>query len=94
LRSLTEVYPEYEGAIHFIGIDVDGGESESKIRDWSESNGFTWPMAPYHKGANDDYGITYQAQAVVLDSSGAIVDRGGFSGADKWRSLFDGLIES
>ena len=94
MRSLTEVYPDYEGTIHFIGIDVDGGESDSRIRDWSESNGFTWPMTPYHKGANDDYGITYQAQAVVLDSFGTIVDRGGFSDADKWRSLFDGLIEN
>ena len=94
MRSLTEVYPEYEDRIHVVGIDVDGGESESKISDWSSSNGFTWPMAAYHKGANDDYGITYQAQAVVLDSFGTIVERGGFSGADKWRSLFDGLIES
>lgn len=94
MRSLTEVYPDYEGRIHVIGIDVDGGESDAKIRDWSSDNGFTWPMTPYHKGANDDYGITYQAQAVVLDSFGTIVDRGGFSGAGEWRSLFDGLIEN
>jgi hypothetical protein len=51
-------------------------------------------MAAYHEGANKDYGITHQAQAVVLDSFGTIVERGGFSGADKWRNLFDGLIES
>lgn len=88
------MYAEYDDTIHFIGIDVDGGESEAKIRDWSSDNGFTWPMAAYHEGANKDYAITRQAQAVVLDSFGTIVDKGGFKGAEVWRNLFDGLIES
>jgi hypothetical protein len=94
LRSLTEVYPEYEDRIHVIGIGQDGGESADKIRSWSDSNGFTWPMTEADGDVLNNYQITYQAQAVVLDSFGTIVERGSYSGADKWRSLFDGLIES
>lgn len=92
MRSLTAVYGEYEDSVHFIGIGVDAGESDGKIRNWSNSNGFSWPMAGYDKDANQDYRITYQAIAVVLDSNGIIVDRGSYSGSDKWRELFDELL--
>ena len=71
---------------------MDAGESESKIRNWSNSNGFSWPMAAYNRDANQDYQITYQAIAVAMDANGIIVDRGGFSGSDKWRELFEELL--
>ena len=94
MRSLTEVYPEYEDRIHVVGIDVDGGETAEKIRSWNSSNGFTWPMIEADGDVLSNYKISQQAQAVVLDSFGTIVERGSYSGADKWRNLFDGLIES
>ena len=85
MRSLTDVYPEYEDLIHFIGIDVDGNESAGQIRSWNNSNGFTWPMIEADRDVLTDYGITYQAQAVVLDTNGIVVDRGSYSGSDKWQ---------
>ena len=93
MRSLTEVYPDYEGRVHVIGIGQDGGESESKIQDWSDSNGYSWPMTVYDKAANDGYGITRQASAVAMDSNGIITYRSSYSSAEDWRSLFDGLLE-
>jgi hypothetical protein len=93
LRSLTQVYGEYEDRIHFIGIDVDGGESEGQIRSWNSSNGFTWPMIPADGQVLKDYRITVQASAVVLDANGIIVSRSSYSGSDKWQELFDSLLD-
>ena len=93
MRSLTNVYPDYEDRIHFIGIGQDGGESAGQIRFWSDSNGFTWPMTLYDKDANDDYRITVQASAVVLDANGIILSRSSYSGSDKWQELFDSLLD-
>ena len=92
MRSLTEVYPEYDNRIHVVGIDVDAGENAEKIRSWNSSNGFTWPMTEADRGVLNDYKITHQAQAVILDSNGTIVERGSYTGADKWRGLFDTLL--
>ena len=73
---------------------MDGGESEGKIRNWSNSNNFSWPMVAYDRDANQDYRITYQAIAVVMDANGVIVERGSYSGSDKWKELFDSLLAS
>ena len=92
MRSLTQIYGEYEDRIHFIGIGQDGGESASKIKSWSNSNGFTWPMTVYDGPANNDYSITRQASSVVLDANGIIVSRSSYSGSDKWQELFEELL--
>ena len=49
-------------------------------------------MTEADRGVLNDYKITHQAQAVILDSKGTIVERGSYSGADKWRGLFDTLL--
>ena len=92
MRSLTQVYGEYEDRVHVIGIGQDGGESASKIQAWSNSNGFTWPMTVYDRAANNDYRITVQASAVVLDANGIIVSRSSYSGSDRWQELFEELL--
>ena len=93
MRSLTQVYGEYEDRIHFIGIGQDAGENAGAIRSWSDSNGFTWPMTVYDRAANNDYRITVQASAVVLDANGIILSRSSYSGSDKWQELFDSLLD-
>ena len=50
-------------------------------------------MTLYDKDANDDYRITVQASAVVLDANGIIFSRSSYSGSDKWQELFDSLLD-
>ena len=88
------MYPNYADQVHFIAIDVDGGESASQIRSFKESNGYTWPMIPADGDVLSGYRVTRQSTAVVLDSNGVILFRAGYGSAKNWQSLLDSLVGS
>ncbi len=86
------MYPDYEGRVHFVAIDIDGGESAAQIRSFAESNGYTWPMIPADGDVLNVYRITRQSAYVALDSNGVILSRAGYGSSKNWRGLFDSLL--
>ncbi len=87
------MYSDYEDQLHFIAIDVDGGEDANRIRSFAEQNGYNWPMIPADGDVLKGYRITSQSTAVMLDSNGIITSRSGYGSSKNWRSIFDSLLE-
>ncbi len=93
MRNLKEVYEDYEDDVAILGIDQDPSESESTIRRYVQSQGYTWDMAAYVGEVVFGYGIIQQAAAVAIDGNGVITYRKGYRdgtiSARQWREILD-----
>ena len=88
---MKEVYPEYADEVAFYGIGVDPSEGFEELEAYSDSQGYTWPMAIPESDMLRDLKILVQSSKVAIDRDGVIVYRDGYAkGSDEtWRSVFE-----
>ncbi|MBM3925139.1 MAG: hypothetical protein FJ320_04010 [SAR202 cluster bacterium] len=89
------MYSQYQDKVSVLAIDTDPSESESKIREFRDANGYSWPMATTHRDVVRDYNITVQSSKVAVDHQGVIAFRSGYGtqSEGKWREWFEELAE-
>ena len=93
LRSLKDIYPQYQDAVAFYAIGVDPGEGISLLEQYKEAQGYPWPVTTAPSGMLPDYRILTQSTKVAIDSSGVITFRAGYGveSPDTWHTVFSQL---
>lgn len=96
MQVLKTVYPDYQGAVALLAIDVDPSEDADLVNRYRQRQGYPWPMAVYDPFVVSDYRVTSQASKVAINAEGVIVFRSGFGSlrADKWREVLSLATET
>ena len=91
MRTVKEVYPDYQDDVAFIAVGVDPSESAEAIDDYAARQGYPWEMAIHHADVMADFGVTRQPSKVIINGDGVITVRqlSRSMGADQWREALD-----
>ncbi len=93
MRTIKDVYPDFQDDVAFIAVDVDPSESAETIDGYAAQQGYTWDMAIHHADVMSDFGISRQPSKVLIDGNGIITLRGtpGSSSANTWREALEAV---
>jgi hypothetical protein len=85
--------PEYQDRVAILAIGTDPSESASRVKEFRDANGYSWPMATAHGDVIRDYNITVQSSKVAVDHRGVIAFRSGYGtqSEETWREWFEEL---
>ncbi len=93
LKELKKVYPDYEGKVGFIAIDVDTEETIDIIKNFKDSQQLPGIFAAGNDKVIIDYYALTTSTKYALDESAVIVEKGAsvFT-AEDWKKTFDNLL--
>ena len=93
MRTIKDVYPDFQDDVAFIAVDVDPSESVATIDDHAAKEGYPWEMAMFHADVQADFGISQQPSKIIIDGNGIITLRGtpGSSSANTWREALEAV---
>lgn len=93
MRTVKDVYSDFQDDVAFIAVDIDPSESAEKIDEYAAQQGYPWEMATYHGDVQTDFGINRQPSKIIIDGDGIITLRGtpGSSSANTWREALEAL---
>lgn len=96
LRSLKQVYPEYQDRVSFYAIGIDPSESMNILIRYKEEQGYPWPVAVAPPGMLPAYRVITQSTKVAISRDGVITFRAGYGQAsrDTWVDVFEDLATS
>ena len=93
LKELKKAYPDYEGKVNFIAIDVDTEETLDIISDFQKSQQLPGIFAAGNEKVIVDYYALTTSTKYALDESAIIVEKGASTySADDWKKTFDKLL--
>lgn len=93
LEELKKVWPEYQGKVNFLGIDLDIEEDMALIKNFVQRNGY---VGEYAEG-NEDVIIKYYAITTstkyAIDGNAILLSKEASTlYANDWRKTFDALL--
>ncbi len=93
LEELKKVWPEYEGRVNFIGIDLDTEEKLPLIRDFVQKNGYVGDYAEGNEKVLTDYYALMTSSKYITDENAILLDKdaGTFYAGD-WRDTFNQML--
>lgn len=78
MRSLKDVYPQFEDSVDFYAVNYDLSESLGDVVNYGQSQGWTFPVAQPNREMLRDFDLTYHSTKVAFGKDGVIVYRDGF----------------
>jgi peroxiredoxin len=73
MEHLREVYGRYsQEDVIIVTISVDGGDSNSELREYQSKYGDNWTFARDTDGVSNKYNIRYTPTTVIIDRDGII----------------------
>ncbi|MBI2145526.1 TlpA family protein disulfide reductase [Candidatus Woesearchaeota archaeon] len=95
-KAAKAVYPEYNGRVNFLAIDLDPKESTAVIAAYQKKSGLDDLLfAPANIEVLQDYGISATTTKFAIDRNKTILWRGSGEVDEKtWRIILDGLANS
>ena len=93
MRTVKDVYPDFQDDVAFIAVDVDPSESAETIDGYAAQQGYPWEMATFHGDVQTDFGVSRQPSKIIIDGDGIITLRGtpGSSSANTWREALEAV---
>ena len=90
---MKDIYPEYADNVAFFAVGTDPSESLAQLEEFSESEGYPWPVVEVDRSVISDFRVLVQSTKVAFDGDGIIVYRDGYAGGDEdtWRDVFERL---
>ncbi len=95
-ENIRKAYPEYEGKVRLIAIDMDLSEDMSKVKEYENWIGLkSVEFAPGNLDILRSYGVAYTTSKYAIGRNGIILWKGsGVINQTVWETLFEGLANS
>lgn len=92
---MKDLWPEYADRVDFYAIGQSLFESLERLESYAQKEGYPWPVAEIDPKILKDLKVLQQSTKIALDHQGVITYRDGYAdgGVDKWRQVFEDLIE-
>ena len=92
---MKDLWPEYADSVDFYSIGQSPFESLERLKSYAQKEGYPWPVAEIDPKILKDLKVLQQSTKIALDHQGVITYRDGYAdgGVDKWRQVFEKLIE-
>ena len=93
---MKRIYPEYASNLGFVGVAINPTEGIDKIVDYSDKEGFTWPMAIYDANILKEFRIIERSTKIGIGGDGIIKFRKGFglNSEEIWKNILESLSRS
>ena len=95
MRSLKDVYPQFDDDVDFYAVNYDLSESLGDVTAFGQGQGWTFPVAQPNREMLSDFDLTYHSTKVAFGKDGVIVYRDGFGGGNigVWTQVLEDLSE-
>ena len=95
LRSLKDVYPQFEDSVDFYAVNYDPSESIAAAAAYGRDQGWTFLVAQPNREMLRDFNLRYHSTKVAFGKDGVIVYRDEFRGGNigVWTQVLEGLSE-
>jgi hypothetical protein len=92
---MKDLWPKYADRVDFYAIGQSPFESLERLGSYAQKEGYPWPVAEIDPKILKDLKVLQQSTKIALDHQGVITYRDGYAdgGVDKWRQVFEELIE-
>ena len=95
MRSLKDVYPQFDDSVDFYAVNYDLSESLASAASYGESQGWTFPVAQPNREMLRDFDLAYHSTKVAFGKDGVFVYRDGFGKGNigVWTQVLEDLSE-
>lgn len=92
---MKDVYPEFANEVDFYAIGQSPFESIEQLEEYRLKEGYPWPVAEIDRDVLIELKVLQQSTKIALDHQSVITYRAGYAdgGPDKWREVFEDLVE-